>query len=176
MRPLQHKCPTLCGNKEEKERRQTITCQRIHPNTGYLFHLMYAYITQERPNSSLLRLRQRAQTIITNGTGLYAMPLLLPTQAATKTTEGNAVYIYQLATIALLPVPSVTDIIFFTVASGIQQRSLTVGCASVRVTRRANGLHVEHHSRVIIFGACSHGELRTLASTTNITPPPTTIP
>ena len=137
---------------------------------------MYAYITQERPNRGLPRLRQLAQTIITHRTGLYAMPLLLPTQAATKTTEGNPVYIYQLATIALLPVPSDTDISFFTVASGIQQRSLTVGCASVRVTRRANGLHVEHHSGVIIFGACFHGELRTLANTTNTTPQPTTIP
>ena len=175
MRPLQHKCPTLCGNKEEKERRQTIRCQRIHPNTGYLFHLMYAYITKGRPNRGLLRLRQRAQTIITHGTGVYAMPLLLPTQAATKTTEGNPVYIYQLAAIALLPVPSDTDIIFFTVASGIQQRSLTVRSASVRVTRHADGLHVEHHTGAIIFGACFHGELRTLADTANTTSPPTTI-
>ena len=42
MRPLQHKCPALRGEKEDKERRQTITCQKFHRNTGYLFHLMYA--------------------------------------------------------------------------------------------------------------------------------------
>ena len=42
MRPLQHKCPTLRGDKDDKERRQTITCLKFHPNTGYLFHLMYA--------------------------------------------------------------------------------------------------------------------------------------
>ena len=41
-RPLQHKCPTLRGDKEDKERRQTITRQKFHPNTGYLLHLMYA--------------------------------------------------------------------------------------------------------------------------------------
>ena len=46
MRPLQHKCPTLRGDKDDKERRQTITCQKFHPNTGYLFLLMYVYITQ----------------------------------------------------------------------------------------------------------------------------------
>ena len=40
MRPIQHKCPTLCGDKGNKERRQTITCQTFHPNTGYPFHLM----------------------------------------------------------------------------------------------------------------------------------------
>ena len=34
MRPLQHKCPTLRGDKDDKERRQTITCQRLHPKYG----------------------------------------------------------------------------------------------------------------------------------------------
>ena len=34
MCPLQQKWPTLRGDKEEKERRQTITCQNFHPNTG----------------------------------------------------------------------------------------------------------------------------------------------
>ena len=56
MRPLQHKCPTLRGDKDDKERRQTITCQKFYPNTGYLSHLMYAYITQGRPDRGLLRL------------------------------------------------------------------------------------------------------------------------
>ena len=48
MRPLQHKCPTPRGDKDDKEWQQTITCQKFHPNTGYLFQLMYAYITQGR--------------------------------------------------------------------------------------------------------------------------------
>ena len=46
MHPLQHNCPTLGSGKDDKEQRQTITCQKFCPNTGYLFHLMYAYITQ----------------------------------------------------------------------------------------------------------------------------------
>ena len=65
MRPLQHKCPTLRGDKDHKERRQTITCQKFHPNTGYLSHLMYAYITQGPPDRGLLCLTPRAQAIIT---------------------------------------------------------------------------------------------------------------
>ena len=60
MRPLQHKCPTLRGDKDGKERRQTITCQKFQPNTKYLFHLMYAYITQGRPDRGLLRFTPRA--------------------------------------------------------------------------------------------------------------------
>ena len=61
MRPLQHKCQTHRGDKEDKERRQTVTCQKLQPNAGYLFHLMYVYITQGRSDRGLHRL--------TNGPG-----------------------------------------------------------------------------------------------------------
>ena len=71
MRPLQHKCPTLRGNEDDKEQRQTITYQKFHPNTGYLFYLKYAYITQGRQDRGLLRLTPRAQAIITQGIGLH---------------------------------------------------------------------------------------------------------
>ena len=137
MRGMRHKSPTLCGDKEEKERRQTITCQRFHPNTGYLFHLIYAYITQGR-------LTQRTHTIITQRIGVYATPLIQPTQASTRTAQGNPVYIYHPTATARLPVPSDNDVIFFSDASGIQQRNPTVSCASLRISGRADGLHVEH--------------------------------
>ena len=94
MRPLQHKCPTLRGDKDDKERRQTITCQKFQPNTGYLFHLMYAYITQGRPDRGLLRLTPRAQAIITQGIGVYAAPILQPTQITARTAQGNPIYVY----------------------------------------------------------------------------------
>ena len=85
-------CSTRCVDKEDKERRQTIMCQKFHPHTGYLFeiflthktgylfHLMYAYITQGRPGMGLLRLIPQAQAIITKGIGVYATPLLQPTE------------------------------------------------------------------------------------------------
>ena len=175
MRPVQHKCPTLRGDKDDKERRRTITCQKFRPNTGYLFHLMYAYITQGRPDRGLLRLTLRAQAIITQGIGVYAAPLLQPTQISTRNAQGNPVYVYHPTAIARLPIPHDTDIIYFTDASGTQQRTPTVGCASVRITWRADGLHVEHHTRATIFGVSSHGELRTLADAVTTTPPPATI-
>ena len=108
MRPLQHKCPTLRGDKVDKERRQTITCQKFGPNTGYLFWLMYVYITQGCPDRGLLRLTPRAQAIITQGIGVYATPLLQPTQITTRTAQGNPVYIFQPTAIARLLVPSNT--------------------------------------------------------------------
>ena len=149
--------------------------QKFHPNTGYLFHLMYAYITQGRPDRGLLRLTPRAQAIITQGIGVYAAPLLQPTQITARTAQGNPIYVYHPTAIARLPIPSDTDIIYFTDASGTQQRTPTVGCASVRITRHADGLHVEHHTGATIFGASSHGELRTMADDVTATPPPTTI-
>ena len=173
MRPLQHKCPTLRGDKDDKERRQTITCQKFHPNTGYLFHLMYAYITQGRPDRGLFRLTPRAQAIITQGIGLYAAPLLQPTQITARTAQGNPIYVYHPTAIARLAIPSDTDIIYFTDASGTQQRTPTVGSASVRITRHVDGLHVEHHTGATIFGASSHRELRTMADAVTATPPPT---
>ena len=175
MRPLQHKCPTLRGNKDDKERRQTITFQKFHPNTGYFFHLMYAYITQGRPDRRLLCLTPRAQAIIAQGIGVYATPLLQPTQMPTRTAQGNPVYVYHPTSIARLPVPSDTDIIYFTDASRTQQRTPTVGCASVCITRSADSLHVGHHTGATIFGASSHGELSTLADAITATPPPATI-
>ena len=175
MRPLQHKCPTLCGDNKDKERRQTIKCQKFHPNTGYLFHLMYAYITQGRPDRGLLCLSPWAQAIITQGIGVYATPLLQPTQITTRTAQGNPVYIYHPTAIARLPVPSDTDIIYSTDASGTQQRTSMVGCASVRITRRVDRLHMEHDTGATIFGASCHGELRTLAEAVTATAPHVTI-
>ena len=175
MRPIQHKCSTLRGDKDDKEQRQTITCQKFHPETGYLFNVMYAYITQGRPDRGLLRLTPRAQAIITKGIGVYAAPLLQPTQITTRTAQGNPVYVHHPTAIARLPIPSDTDIIYFTDASGSQQRTPTVVCASVRIIWRADSLHVEHHTGATVFGASSHGELRTLANAVTATPPPATI-
>ena len=87
----------------------------------------------------------------------------------------GAGWLYHPTAIARLPIPSDTDIIYFTDASGTQQRTPTVGCASVRITRNADGLHVEHHTGATIFGASSDGELRTMADAVTATPPPTTI-
>ena len=125
MRPLQHKCPG-----DDKERRQTINCQNFHPNTGYHFHLMYAYITQGRPDRGLLRLTPRAQTIITQGIGVPAAPLLQPPQITARTAQENRVYVYHPTAIARLPIPSDTDIIYFTDASGTTQGTPMVGRAS----------------------------------------------
>ena len=136
---------------------------------------MYTYITQRRPNRGLFRLIPRTQAIITHGIGVYATPLLQPTPTTTRTAQGNALYIHHPRVIARLPIPSNTGIIFFTDTSGDQQRTPTVDCASVRATRRADDLHVKHHTGATIFGTSSHGELRTLADAVITTQPPTPI-
>ena len=114
---------------------------------------MYVYDTQGCPHRGLLRLTPGAQAVITQQTGVYATQLLQPLQITTRTSQGNPVYVYHPTAIARLPVPRDTDIIYFTDASGTQQRTPTVGCASVRINRRADGLHVEHNTGATIFGA-----------------------
>ena len=106
---------------------------------------------------------------------MYATPLLQPTQTTIRNAQGKHEEIYHRTAIARLPVPSNVDVIFFTDTSGTKQGTPTVGCTSVRVTRRADGLHVEHHTGATILGASSDGELPTLADTVNTSPGPTTI-
>ena len=130
---------------------------------------MHVYITQGCPDRCLLRLTTRVQAYITQGIGVYVTPLLQPTTTTTRTAQRNPVYIYHPTAIPRLPVPSDTDIIYFTDASGTQQRTRMVGCASVRITWRG----ASH--RDTIFGASSHSKLRTLADAITGTPPPTTI-
>ena len=110
-------------DKEEKERGQTITYQRFHCSTKYLFQLMYAYIVQGRPDAGLLRLGQQAQTIITPGIGVYPNALLQPTQITTRTAQENPVDMHHPTAIARLPVPSNTNIIILTDTSGTHQRT-----------------------------------------------------
>ena len=45
----------------------------------------------------------------------------------------------------------------------------------MRITRHADGLHVEHHTGATIFWASSDGELRSMADAVTATSPPTTI-
>ena len=130
---------------------------------------MYAYNTPGRPDRGLLCLTPQAQAIITQGMGVYATLLLQHTQTTSRTIERNPVCIHHHTAIARLPAPNNPDIIYFTDASGTQQRTPTVGCASVRITRRTDGLHAEHHTRATIFGASS------LADAVTATPPPTTV-
>ena len=132
---------------------------------------MYAYIH----NWGLLRLTPRAQAIITQGIGVYVMLLLQPTQTNTRTAKPHPASVYHPTATARLPVPSDTDIIFFTDTSGTKQRSPTVGCAPVGVSWPTDGLHVEQHTRAIIFGTSFQGELLTLWDTVRATSPAKTI-
>ena len=136
---------------------------------------MYAYITQGRPDRGLLRLTRRAQAVITEGISVSVTPLLQATQANTRNAQGNLVYIYHPTAIARLPIPCNTDIIYSSDASGTKLRTPTVGCASGRITRRADSVRAEHHTGASIFGASSHGERCTLADAVTATPPPTII-
>ena len=132
--PCKTNATPSAATKKKRDGGRPSRARSSTPTTAYLFHLMDACITQGCFDRGLLRLTPRAQAIITEGIGVYATPLLQPTQTSTRTAQGNPVYIYHPTAIARPPVPSDTDIIYFTHASGTQQRTSTVGCASVRIT------------------------------------------
>ena len=90
-----------------------------------------------------------------------------PRKQPREPPKGNPVYIYHPTAIARLSATSDTDIIY---TSGTQHCTPTVGCSSLRITRQADGLHVEHHTGATILRASSHGELRTLADAVTATP------
>ena len=90
--------------------------------------------------------------------------------------QGNLFYIDYPTEMARLRVPSDTNILFFTKASGTEQRSPAVGCASVPVRCLADGLQVEHDTGATIRAASSPRELRRLADTVSATPRPAITP
>ena len=89
MRPLQHKCPSLRGDKDDKERATDHQVPEVPPQYGVPLPPDVPYVTQGRPDKGLLRVTQRAQAIITQGIGVYARPLLQPTQITTRTAQGD---------------------------------------------------------------------------------------
>ena len=175
--PLRHKCPTLRGDK----RRQGAATDHHVPEVPPQYWIPLAPdVRVYHPGAP----RQGPPPPHPTSPGHHhpgdrrlcsAAPLLQPAQITARTAQGNPIYVYHPTAIARLPIPSDTDFIYFTDASGTQQRTPMVGCASVRITRHADGLHVEHHTGATIFGASSHGELRTMADAVTATPPPTTI-
>ena len=136
---------------------------------------MYPYITQGHPDRGLLRLIPRPQTIITERIGVNATPLLQPTQTTTRTANGTPIYIYHPTAIAGLPYPATLTSSTSLTHPAPSNAPPPVGCVSVRITWRLDGLHVGHHTGATILGASSHGKLRTLADAVTATPPCTTI-
>ena len=82
--PLQHSCRT------PEHRTQTLTCHDLNPDTAYILHYIYSYLTQGQPEQGLIAMSPQAKHIISKGIGVYATPVLQPTTPVAHLTTGPA--------------------------------------------------------------------------------------
>ena len=71
--PLLHSCHT------PEHQTQTLTCHDLNPDTAYILHYIYSYLTQGQPQQGLIAMSPQAKYIISKGIGVYATPILQPT-------------------------------------------------------------------------------------------------
>ena len=166
--PLHPSCHT------PEQRTQTLTCRDLNPDTAYILHYIYSYLTQGQPEQGLIAMSPQAKHIISKGIGVYAIPILQPTTPVAHLTTGLAIYAYLPMNPCCLPQPSPADLLFFTNASGESALTPITGGATRQLSHTGEHYHMDHHMGHTTYGACSHGELGALADT--IAYPPTRPP
>ena len=70
--PLHHSCHT------PEHLTQILTRRDLNPNTSYILHCIYSYLTQGQPEQGLIAMSPRAKHITYKGIGVYATPILQP--------------------------------------------------------------------------------------------------
>ena len=151
--PLHHSCHT------PEHQTQTLTCHDLNPDTAYILHYIYSYLTQGQPEQGLIALPPQAKHIISKGIGVYATPILQPTTPVAHLATGLAIYAYLPMNQCRLPQPSPADRLFFTDASGESALTPITGGATLQLTHTGGHYHMDHHTGHTTYGASSHGEL-----------------
>ena len=106
--PLHNSCHTA------EHRTQTLTCRDLSPDTAYILHYIYSYLTQGQPEQGLIAMSPHAKSIISKGIRVYATPILQSTTPVAHLTTGLAIYAYLRMNPCRLPQPSPADLLFFT--------------------------------------------------------------
>ena len=128
---------------------------------------MYSYLTQghERKHD-YVRMNPAATEIIRQGVGVYATRRLRPdTNTPWATTERGAhIHAYQPTMPCRLPHPEDHNTMIFADASGTTNLTPAAGGAALELKVDTTSPLRQHHlTWATIFGASSHGELKTLA-------------
>ena len=110
--PVHHSCHT------PEHRTRTLTCHDLNPDTAYILHYIYSYLTQGQPEQGLIALSPKAKHIISKGIGVYTTPILQPTTPVAHLATCLAIYAYLPMNPCRLPQPSPAGRLFFTDASG----------------------------------------------------------
>ena len=158
--PVKHRCSQV-------QDWQTVEWTTFHPQTAYLLQYVYGYLTQgHERNNDYVRMNPAATEIIRQGMGVYATRRLRPdTNTPWATTERGAhIHAYQPTMPCRLPHPDNHNTIIFADASGTTSLTPAAGGAALELeVDTTNRLHQRHLTGATIFGASSHGELKTLA-------------
>ena len=155
--PLHRSCHT------PEHRTQTLTCHDPSPDTAYILHYIYSYLTQGQPGQGLKAMSPQAKHIISKGIGVYATPNLQPTTPVAHLTRGLAIYAYLPMNPCRLPQPSPADRLFFTDTSGESALTPITGGATLQRTHTEEDYHMDHHRGHTTYGASSHGDLGAMA-------------
>ena len=158
--PVKHRCSQV-------QDWQQVEWTTFHPQKAYLLQYVYGYLTQgHEENNDYVRMNPAATEIIRQGVGVYATRRLRPaaTTPWATTEQGARVHAYQPTTPCRLPCPDDRNTVFFADASGTTSLTPAAGGAALELRTDATGRLQEHHlTGPTIFGASSHGELKTLA-------------
>ena len=68
--PLYNSCHT------PEHRPQILTCHDLAPDTAYILHYIYSYLTQGQPEQGLIAMSPQAKHILSKGIGVYATSIL----------------------------------------------------------------------------------------------------
>ena len=150
--PLHHSCHT------PGHRTQTLTCRDSNPDTAYILHYIYPYVTQGQPEQGLMAMSPHAKRIISKGTGVYATPILQPNTPVAHLTTGVAIYPYLPMSPCRLPQASLADLLFFTDASGKSALTPITGGTTLQLTYTGGHYHMDHHTGHTTYRASSQGE------------------
>ena len=151
--PLHHSCPTPEHLTQTRD---------LNPDTAYILHYIYSYLTQGQPEQGLIAVCPRAKRIISKGKGVYATSILQPTTLVAHLTTGPTIYAYLPMNPCCLPQPSPADLVFFTAASGESALTPITGGATLQLNHTRGHYHMDNHTGQPTYRACSHGELRSL--------------
>ena len=125
---------------------QILTCHNLNPDTAYILHYIYSYLTQGQPEQGLIAMFPHAKRIISKGIGVYATSILQPRTPVGHLTTGLAIYAYLPINPCRLPEPSPADLFCFTDASGGSALTPITGGATLQLTHTEGHYHMDHHT------------------------------
>ena len=156
--------PLHCSCHTPENLTQTLTCRDLNPDTAYILHCIYCYLTQGQPEQGRIAMSLRAKHIISKLTGVCATPILQPKTPVAHLTTGLAIYAYLPMNPCRLPQPSPTDLLFFTDASGESSLTPITRWATLQLTHIEGHYRMDHHTDHTTYGASSHGEPGAMAN------------